>query len=89
MWTAFYLGEESENFKIIVMNHQIPKTLEAVGTRLEHLKHNVLEFCRISFWQNCWNIFSDGTFMEKYDIAYRPVQFHWHMFPGHTAIQIE
>ena len=47
-WAAFYLGEEGETFKRLVMSHQIPKTqplIEAVRTRLEHLKHNVSEFC--------------------------------------------
>ena len=28
------------------------------------------------------------TFMRKYDITGRPVQFHWLIFSGHTAIQI-
>ena len=28
------------------------------------------------------------TFIEKDDITGRPVQFHWHIFSGHTAIHI-
>ena len=50
MWVAFYLGEEGEQFKRIVMNHQIPERqtiIEAVRTRLEHFKYNCLECCEI------------------------------------------
>ena len=28
------------------------------------------------------------TFVDKYETTVRPVQFHWHVFSGHTAIQI-
>ena len=33
-------------------------------------------------------VWSPMTFIDKYDITGRPVQFPWHIFPGHTAIQI-
>ena len=122
------------------MNHQIPKTqtiIEAVRTRLEHLKNNAFKFFGISLrydWdtESCNHsslveqpdgqqlrtevrVFSDSamcagnkkaypnqtwatrlselwessTFMDKYDITGRPVQFHLHKFSGHTVIQIK
>ena len=45
MWAVFYLGEEGEKLRRILMNHQIPKTqtiIEAVRTRLTHLKKQCL-----------------------------------------------
>ena len=42
MCATFYLGDEGENFK----------TIDAVRTRLEHLKRNASEFCGITLWQN-------------------------------------
>ena len=33
-------------------------------------------------------VWGPTTFMEKYDITGRPVQFHWLIFSGHTAIQL-
>ena len=34
-------------------------------------------------------VWDPTIFMDKYDIAGRPVQFHWHTFSGHAAVQIK
>ena len=55
MWAVFYLSEEGEQIKRIVVDHQIRKTqtiIETVQTRLEGVKNNASEFDGITLWQN-------------------------------------
>ena len=40
MWDAFYFGEEGDKFKIIVVNHLIPKTQTMIGVVLTRLEHH-------------------------------------------------
>ena len=71
MWAVFYLNEEGENVKRIVMNHPIPTTqtiIEAVRTRLEQLQNNALEFFGISLWQN-W----DTEYFKPLSLLEQPI----------------
>ena len=95
MWAAFYLGDEGDNAKIIVINYHLSKTL-AKFSEMEQLFGQLLrtEFhvfsdsvlCRATKFSEFWD---SSTFMDKYDITGRPVQFHWHTFSSHTALQFK
>ena len=68
MWAAFSLGDEGEQFKRIVMNHQFLQTqkiIEAVRTRLEQLINYALELCATWLWQNWRESWNKISLMEQ------------------------
>ena len=52
--------------------------------RKQKIENVIVRHGRQNF-QNC----GTSMFIDKYDITGRPVQFHWHTFSDHTALQIK
>ena len=62
-WAVFYLREEGDRLKIILVNHQIHQTwtiIETVRAGLQDFTNVAAECNGISFWQN-WQIESWKT----------------------------
>ena len=52
----------------------------------EKEENTIANLARATKFSELWD---PTTFMDKYDVTGRPVPFHWHIFSGHTTIQLK
>ena len=94
MWLAIWLSEKGETFKKIPLRHQISKTRTVVLRELTYTFSRIL-YCAWTAFKpvnearatKISDIYEPSELETENGLSGRPVQFHWHIFAGHTVFQ--